>query len=133
MPTEGRSAQSLAQLRREIESVDRSLVLLLAARLGAAQRALRVRAAQRRGLTDLAQERRVLQRSRQWARELGVSETLVEKLFRTLIEEGKARFRATGTPPELSVVTVLLPGPEAAEAELRGAPEPQLVAVPTLR
>lgn len=133
MPREAPPSESLAELRREIESVDRSLVLLLAARLSAAQRALRVRVAQRRGLTDVGQERRVLLRSRLWARELGVPEPLVDRLFRTLIEEGKARFRAGKGPAEPPVVTVQLAGPAPDEARLRGASDAQLVAVPALR
>ncbi|MCW6167258.1 MAG: chorismate mutase [Thermoplasmatales archaeon] len=47
-------------MRNEIESVDRSIVLLLAARLDAARRALSLRAPSERRVTDPGQERRVL-------------------------------------------------------------------------
>lgn len=124
--------ESLARLRLEIESVDRSIVLLLAARLDAAQRALRTRTVRDRRTTDLAQERRVLRRARGWARELGLPEALVESLFSTLIEEGKARF-ASGRPVSdpLPVVTVLMSAPTG--PELRNGARPQLVAVPAPR
>jgi len=110
---------SLTQLRQEIESIDRSLVMLLAARLDAAQRALRVRVPHDRRATDTVQERRVLLRSHKWAKELGLPEALVDSLFRTLIEEGKARFHS-GRAPEGSpaFITVLLAGPDAYGTEL---------------
>lgn len=123
---------SLAQLRQEIESVDRSIVLLLAARLAAAQRALGVRVAHHRPVTDEAQELRVLERSLRWARELGVPEALVERLFRTLIEEGKARFRRSDRSPD-RFVTVLIAGPDRIGVALQNGPEPQVVPVPALR
>lgn len=112
--------------------MDRSIVLLLAARLNAAQRALEVRVARHQRLTDEAQERRVLGRAARWAGELGVPETIVDRLFRTLVEEGKARFRRSERAPD-RFVTVLLAGPGRAGVDLRKAPEPQVVAVPSLR
>ena len=113
--------------------MDRSLVLLLSARLNAAHRALRLRAARHLPLTDPAQERRVLQRSRRWAREVGLPEVLVDRLFRTLIEEGKARFRHLEELPDSPFVTVLLAAPGGAKGALQRAPRPQLVAVPASR
>jgi chorismate mutase len=124
---------SLSVLRKEIESVDRSIVLLLAARLDAAQRALRLRVAQGRHVTDGEQERRVLLRSRIWADELGVPPRLIDHLFRSLVEEGKARFLSAGGPPDSRVVTVLLAGPKGTTVHLEGDPDPQLVAVPASR
>lgn len=124
---------SLADLRREIESVDRSILLLLAARLEAAQRAIRLRAAHHRRLTDGAQERQVLERARGWARELGLPEPLVDQLLRTLIEEGKARFRSTEGPQPSGLVTVLLTGPGGPPTDLQGGRGAKLVAVPALR
>ncbi|MFZ0699987.1 MAG: chorismate mutase [Thermoplasmata archaeon] len=123
----------LDRLRQEIESVDRSIVLMLAARLDAAQRALQLRAGRDRNLTDPKQERRVLARSRKWARNLGVPPALVEALFRSLIEEGKVRFQAAASTPEGSVVTVLLVDPALASSASGGTPDLQLVAVPTSR
>lgn len=122
------SVAPLAAARQEIESIDRSIVLLLAARLAAAQRALRLRVSQHHGLTDVAQEHRVLERSRRWARGLGVPESLVERLFRTLLEEGKARYRSTEAPLEPACVTVLLAAPEAGTAPLQGSPRPEVAA-----
>jgi chorismate mutase len=134
MTGNGPYRESLARRRQEIESVDRSIVLLLAARLDAAQRAIRVRVAHDRQTTDLAQERRVLQRSRAWAQELGLPEKLVETLFRTLIEEGKARFQGGDSPEESSpFVTVLVAAPEGSMAELGNGAHPQVGAVSASR
>jgi chorismate mutase len=123
----------LTRLRHEIESIDRSIVLLLAARLDAVQRALRVRAGANREITDREQERRILLRSRKWAHELGLPRTLVDELFRSLIEEGKARFRSDENRPESPVVTVLVAAPDGLGMELGSDPHSQLVPVPTSR
>jgi chorismate mutase len=133
MPRESCRPESLAQVRREIESVDRSIVLLVAARLDAARRALRLRVTHGHRMTDGAQERRVLERSREWALELGLPERLVQSLFSTLIEEGKARFRSSEAAADPEVVTVLLAAPAGPEVRLRGAPSLQLVAIPPSR
>lgn len=114
--------------------MDRSLVLLLAARLDAAQRALLVRAPHDRRTTDLVQERKVLRRARMWARELGLPEKLVVTLFRTLIEEGKARYDSgQRTEDALPVVTVLMAVPDGSAIELGSGATPQLVPVPAGR
>jgi len=133
MTSDPPETDSLADRRRELESVDRSIVLLLAARLDAARRALRVRVAEERQLTDRAQERRVLLRSRGWAEELGLPPDLVEALFRSLMEEGKARFRSGEAGPDAPVVTVLLSPPGGASVHLGQNPHPQLVPVPATR
>jgi chorismate mutase len=122
--------ESLGRLRQEIESIDRSLVLLLAARLHAARRALRVRVGQERRLTDRAQERRVLERSRRWAEELGLPPKFVEGLFRALMEEGKVHFQTSEGSSEPPVVTVLLEGPEGAPRPFGQDPRLQLLPVP---
>jgi chorismate mutase len=132
MGDDGEDLQTLTQIRGEIESVDRSIVLLLAARLEAAQRALRARAGRGHRLTDPAQERRVLQRSRRWAREVGVPEAIAEELFRTLIEEGKVRFRRSEAPGRSPVVTVLLADPHEEALDLGDRSREQLVAVAPL-
>lgn len=126
---------SLARLRHEIESIDRSIVLLLAARLDAAGRALELRAGSSGKATDLAQERRVLRRARAWARDLRLPEKFVETLFRTLMEEGKARHRRGERSGEASgLVTLLMSVPEGVPvAELGNGPHAQLAAVPVSR
>jgi chorismate mutase len=124
---------SLAGIRQEIESVDRSIVLLLSARLEAADRAIRARVAHERDVTNLAQEHRVLLRARTWAEELGVPRALVEDLFRSLLEEGKARFRGAEGRPDSPVVTVLLAAPAGSDMSPRRDTRPQFTAVPTSR
>lgn len=95
-------------------------MLLLAARLDAAHRALQTRSGYDHRTTDPAQEKRVLQRGRTWARELGLPEALVETLFQTLIEEGKTRFQmGTHAPEHVSPsLTVFLAAPPAAPGDL---------------
>jgi len=125
--------ESLTRVRHEIECVDRSIVLLLAARLDAAQRAIRLRAARKGRVTDPDQERRVLLRSHKWAHELGLPQKLVDNLFRSLLEEGKTRFQLSESPPESPVVTVLLAAPAGAARALGRETQLQLVPVPTSR
>lgn len=126
-------AEPLAQLRREIESVDRSIVLLLAARLHVAQRAIELRVGTSRRLTDPAQERRVIERGREWARELGVSENMVTQLFRTLVEEGKARFRTAEKTTDAPIVTVFLASPEEVASDRESTADVPFASAPTAR
>ncbi len=128
-----RDLDSLDRIRQQIERVDRSIVMMLAARLATAQQALRLRAGHDGNLTDQKQERRVLARSRMWAEDLGVPPALVEDLFRSLVEEGKARFRSDAVVPEPPVVTVLLVDPALAPHDLERPPKVQVVAVPESR
>ena len=107
--------------------MDREIVLLLAARLDAAQRAIAERAALNHPVTDRVQEARVLERTQAWAEELGLPRKLVEHLFRSLMEEGKTRFISGQGPPVSPVVTVLLAAPEGQATDLGGGPHPQLV------
>lgn len=84
-------------------------------------------------MTDAPQERRVLERSRRWARELGLPEPLIENLFRTLIEEGKVRFRNAGAPSPSLLVTVCLSDPRLPAVSPRGAARAHPVPAPNLR
>jgi chorismate mutase len=125
--------ESLARVRHEIECVDRSIVFLLAARLDAAQRAIRLRAARNGRVSDPEQERRVLQRGHRWAHELGLPPKLVDNLFRSLLEEGKTRFQTGEKPLESPLVTVLLAAPAGTVSDLRRDAHLQLVPVPPTR
>jgi chorismate mutase len=120
-------------LRHELESIDRQIVLLMAARLDAARRAIRVRTAQSSSITDRSQEVQILERSRAWAAELGLPPTLVDNLFRSLVEEGKARFLRGEQPPESPGVTVLLAPPRRLRSDLGEHPNPELLPVPAIR
>ena len=128
MTTDPAPADALLRIRQEIENVDRSILLLIAARLDAAERAIRLRTAGRHRITDREQERRVFLRSQTWAEELGLSPKLVEALFRSLIGEGKARFLCRETARDSLVVTELPSGPGTAvthlEGEVSGDPSP---------
>jgi chorismate mutase len=133
MISDTRPSEALARIRHEIECVDRSIVLLLAARLDAAQRAIRLRTARNGRVSDPEQERRVLRRSYRWAMELGLPRKLVDNLFRSLLEEGKTRFQTGETAREVPTVTVLLAAPAGSERDLGRDPHLQLVPVPSTR
>lgn len=133
MPAKRPAPSTLAMLRQEIECIDRQIVLLLAARLDAAGRAIRVRTARPGSITDRSQEVRILERSHVWASELGLPPTLVDNLFRSLVEEGKARFLRGEEPPESPGVTVLLGSPRRLRGDLGGRPNPELPSVPATR
>jgi len=132
-PAPRHGPSTLAVQRREIESIDRQIVLLLAARLDAAQRAIRVRTPRSGSITDRSQEGRILERSHAWAAELGLPLTLVDNLFRSLVEEGKARFLRGEQPPESPGVTVLLAPPRRLRSDLGDHPNPELLPVPATR
>lgn len=128
------SPVSLDRVRNEIESVDRSIVLLLAARLDAARRALSLRAPSEHRVTDPGQERQVLSRAQAWAQDLGLPAPLVEGLFRALIEEGKARYGdRTRAAPEPGFVTVLVDAPEPGSLALGDAETLEPLPIPGSR
>ena len=108
-------------------------MLLLAARLDAARRAIRVRARVQNRMTDTEQERRIFQRTQDWAEELRLPPKLVESLFRSLIEEGKARYLSEEALPDSPVVTVLLNRPRVPAARRNGEATPELGPVSTAR
>jgi chorismate mutase len=82
---------TLDDVRREIARIDRTIVCLVAARLRAARRAIRLRVAAGEDLTDRDQEAVVLERAQQWAEELGVPQELAGVLLQALIDAGKGR------------------------------------------
>ena len=120
----------LVELRAEIERIDRSLLLLVAARLRAARQAVALRSSVTGRLAEPEQELRVLLRGVAWARELGLPEALVQRLFRTLIEEGKAEYRTRGAPSDDPTVTVFVAEPAARPADLRSVRGPAVVPGP---
>lgn len=85
---------SLPALRAEIEQIDRAIVALLAARLDAAGAAIRLRSRLDGRIENPTQEARVLARARKWGATLGLPAAVTNTVFRTLIDEGKARFAA---------------------------------------
>ena len=85
---------TLVSVRRDLEQIDRAIVLLLAARVDAASTAIRLRFRRDGRVANPAQEARVLARARGWAKDIGVSSDLTDSVFRALLEAGKARFRS---------------------------------------
>ena len=105
MPATQAPARTLAEIRTEIEGIDRSLLLLMSERVRVAREAIEVRRRLGEKVTHRAQERRVLGRALRWAEELGLSPQLVTPIVRQLIAEGK-RSKRRSIPT--GVVTVYL-------------------------
>jgi len=91
---------TLVSVRRDLEQIDRAIVLLLAARVDAASTAIRLRSRLDGRIANPAQEARVLARAREWAKDLGLSPDLTDSIFRAILEAGKARFASTAHSPE---------------------------------
>jgi chorismate mutase len=92
-------APSLLAVRREIERIDRALVLLVAARVEAACSAIRIRSETDGQISDSVQEELVIARAQAWAEQVGISPTFVETMFRAVLAAGKERFRASPSVP----------------------------------
>lgn len=80
---------ALRELREEIARIDYAIVLLVAARLRAARRAIRLRAAAGEEVTDRTQELAVLDRVRRWSEEVAVSPEFMARVMQALINAGK--------------------------------------------
>ncbi len=86
--------EDLADLRRELDGLDRGLVDLVARRLEVVSRIGRAKTDSDHPVRDLPRERAVLDRVEALARERGVSPELVHRVFREII--GHAVDRQTG-------------------------------------
>jgi chorismate mutase len=95
---------SLDSVRRDLEQIDRAIVLLVAARLDAACTAIRCRSRQDGRIASPAQEARVLARARGWGKEFGLSPELTNTIFRAMVDAGKARF-ASGAGSSVSTTS----------------------------
>lgn len=93
-------APSLLAARREIEEIDRVLVLLVAARVDAACSAIRIRSESDGPLSDPVQEAVVIARAQVWAKRAGLSPALAETIFRAVLAAGKDRVATSRGPHE---------------------------------
>ena len=84
---------SLAELREEIESIDREMVELIARRTYVAETVAQVKAEQDMPTTDEGQEQRVMDRAGENAERFDVDANLVKAIFRLLIELNKVEQR----------------------------------------
>lgn len=90
----GRTADmSLAELRTEIEEIDRELVELMAQRTYVAETIARVKAEEGLPTTDEAQEERVMARARENADRFELEPAVIEDVFRLLVELNKDQQR----------------------------------------
>jgi len=92
MGTRPSATPTLASVRKDLEQIDRAIVLLVAARIDAACSAIRLRSQTDGQVANPAQERRVTARAQGWAEEVGMSPVLAEKIFRAIIDAGKERY-----------------------------------------
>nr|WP_208023588.1 chorismate mutase [Halorussus pelagicus] len=86
---------SLAELREEIESIDREIVELIARRTYVAETVAEVKAQREMPTTDEDQEQRVMDRAGENAEQFDVDANLVKAIFRLLIELNKVEQRET--------------------------------------
>jgi chorismate mutase len=84
---------SLAELREEIESIDREIVELVARRTYVAETVAQVKAEREMPTTDEDQEQRVMDRAGENAEQFDVDANLVKAIFRLLIELNKVEQR----------------------------------------
>lgn len=86
---------SLAELRDEIESIDREIVELIARRTYVAETVARVKSVEDIPTTDEGQEQKVMDRAGENAERFDVDSNLVKAVFRLLIELNKVEQRET--------------------------------------
>ncbi|WP_368408636.1 chorismate mutase [Halorussus salilacus] len=84
---------SLAELREEIESIDREIVELIARRTYVAETVAQVKSEREMPTTDEDQEQRVMDRAGENAERFDVDANLVKAIFRLLIELNKVEQR----------------------------------------
>ena len=84
---------SLAELREEIETIDREIVELIARRTYVAETVAQVKAEREMPTTDEKQEERVMERAGENAEQFDVDANLVKAIFRLLIELNKVEQR----------------------------------------
>ncbi len=77
----GQHADELAQLRRDIEAIDRRIVELLAERLELGRRTGGIKREAGRPILDAAREAEVIRRAVTAARELGVPQEATREVF----------------------------------------------------
>jgi chorismate mutase len=93
-PSERRPDEmSLAELREEIETIDREIVEKIAQRTYVADTIAEVKAEQGLPTTDEQQEQAVMDRAGQNAEQFDVDANLVKAIFRLLIELNKVEQR----------------------------------------
>lgn len=75
------TADELAQLRRDIEAIDRKLIELLAERVELGKRTGEIKREAGRPILDAAREAEVIRRAVTTARELGVPQEATREIF----------------------------------------------------
>jgi prephenate dehydrogenase len=75
----------LREVRELIDEVDREILGLLQQRTQLAQRAAKAKAELGAPVLDPVREKSLLENRRQWAKDLGLNEEIVEEVFRTLL------------------------------------------------
>lgn len=81
MNEDGQHAGELAQIRREIETIDRRIIELLAERIELGRRTGEIKREAGRPILDAAREAEVIRRAVTAARELGVPQEATREIF----------------------------------------------------
>ncbi|MBO8129638.1 MAG: prephenate dehydratase [Peptococcaceae bacterium] len=86
IPGEGTAAESLAEIRKEIDAVDGEIISLLARRAALARRAGRLKQGDGGSIRDTAREEEVLRRLGCLAEEKGLARDFAHSVYRLIIE-----------------------------------------------
>src|SRR6185437_4271992 len=108
----------LEELRRQLDTVDRELIELIARRLGIVASVGASKAGTGIPVRDVQRERAVLASAALTARQLGVSEDLIRRIFREIIGHAVDRQAAELIPTSTQLVTVAFQGAEHAYGHL---------------
>jgi chorismate mutase/prephenate dehydratase len=108
----------LEELRRQLDTVDRELIELIARRLGIVASVGASKAGTGTPVRDVQRERAVLASAALTARQLGVSEDLIRRIFREIIGHAVDRQAAELIPTSTQLVTVAFQGAEHAYGHL---------------
>jgi chorismate mutase/prephenate dehydratase len=116
--------EQLEALRQELDRIDAEFVDLLARRRDAVTRVADVKSKTTTPLRDLARESRQMARLSELARDHGLDDLFVARLFRELVDYSlrtqEARLGADGRPHATRPITVVFQGSEGAFSHIAG-------------
>ncbi|MEZ4647998.1 MAG: prephenate dehydratase [Candidatus Eisenbacteria bacterium] len=111
-------SEDFAQIRREIEDIDRELLLLLERRMAIVEQIAEAKLEKAVPFRDGPREERVLQRVRQLAVEMGLDAHRIERLYRDILDMSVARQQAYLTTRDSAPLRIAYQGVEGAYSHL---------------
>jgi len=112
------SSEDFAQIRREIEGIDRDLLELLKSRMAIVEQIAEAKLEKAVPFRDGPREERVLQRVRQLAVEMGLDAHRIERLYRDILDMSVARQQAYLTTRDSAPLRIAYQGVEGAYSHL---------------